>query len=279
MPLENGQPTDEEIITSQSTQTAEDASVASAEAAPSEPQFDPQQFAYKFRTDTVYPKDRADAIELMQLGHSYRTNKPKWEAERQTAAQFEARKADYQRYDQLSQALQANPEFRTELEQLATKYNGTKPQGQPSQTPPQGLPPEVMERLEKLTAFQEQQETREADNELKRELDDLERANPSYDWKTDAGEGNLRKQLLSYMHEKRVYDPEIALSAMMYKSEIQRTKFEAEKKAADDAAKARKAGVVAPGTQAAPQAPAGGLNHKAMSYDDLENAALAGIGR
>lgn len=271
-----GQPTDDEILASQSTESA-----TPAAAAPVEPVFNPQELGlgYKFRNDTVFPKDRAEAIELMQLGHSYRTNKPKWEQERQAYSAYEAKKDVYQRYDQLSAALQANPDFRTELEQLAQKYSGAKPQGQPTPAAPSSVPPELMGAVNELKQWKEQQETREADNELKRELDELERQNPSYDWKTDAGEGDLRKRLLSYMHEKRVYDPEIALSAMMHKSELQRVQFEATKKAAEEAAKARKAGVVTPGTQPAPQAPAGGLNHRTMSYDDLENAALAGLGR
>lgn len=267
-----GQPTNDQILAQNSEGNPPVA------AAPVETPFDASGLGFKFRNETITPKDRNDAIELMQLGYSYRTNKPKWDTERQTAAQFEARKADYQRYDQLSAALQANPEFRTELEQLATKYSGQKPQAQPNQNVP-GVPPEFMDKVNQLAQWKEQQETREADNELKRELDELERANPSYDWKTDSGEGNLRKQLLSYMHEKRVYDPDIALSAMMHKSELQRVRFEAEKKFADEQAKARKAGVVAPGTQPAPQANAGGLDHRKMSYDDLEKAALAGIGR
>lgn len=269
-----GQPTDDEIL------AQNPGGVPPVAAAPAEPVFTPQEFGYKFRNETVYPKDRSEAIELMQLGHSFRTNKPKWEQERQAYSAFEAKKDVYQRYDQLSAALQANPDFRTELEQLANKYSGPKPQAQPNQPPSSpALPPEVLERIEKLTAFQEKQETREADNELKQELDALALKNPHFDWKTDSGEGDLRKQLIAYMHTKRVYDPEIALSAMMYKSELQKTRFEAEKKVADEVAKARKAGVVTPGTQTAPQAPAGGLNHKNMGYDELENAALASLGR
>lgn len=270
----NGQPTDDEILASQNQE-----GTPPVAAAPVEPSFDASGLGFKFRNETVTPKDRNDAIELLQLGYSYRTNKPKWDADRQTAAQFEARKADYQRYDQLSQALQANPEFRTELEQLANKFNGQKPQAQQNQPPASSVPPELLEKVNKLAEWQEQQKIEREDNDLKRELDELERNNPSYDWKSDSGEGDLRKQLLAFMSKRGVYDPEVALAGMMHKSEIQRAKFEAEKKAADDAAKARKAGVVTPGTQPAPQAPAGGLNHRAMSYDDLENAALAGLGR
>lgn len=269
-----GQPTDDEILSNQNTEGTQPAA-----AAPVEPAFNPQEFGYKFRTDTVYPKDRAEAIELMQLGHSYRTNKPKWEQERQAYSAYEAKKDVYQRYDQLSAALQANPDFRNELEQLANKYNGQKPQAQPNQPPASSVPPEILEKVNKLAEWQEKQEIEREDNELKRELDELERNNPSYDWKTDSGEGNLRTQLLAFMSKRGVYDPQIALAGMMYKPDMQRAKFEAERKAADDAAKARKAGVVTPGTQPAPQAPAGGLNHRAMSYDDLVEAALADRGR
>jgi hypothetical protein len=266
--IPQGQPTDAEILESVQTPAA---------AAPVEPSFDPQGLGYKFRNETIYPKDRNEAIELLQLGHSYRVNKPKWEQERQAYSAYEAKKDVYQRYDQLSAALQANPEFRSELEQLATKYSGQKPQGQPKE--PSAIPPEILETVEGLKQWKETLETREADNELQRELETVQRENPSYDWKTDSGEGDLKKQLLTFMHKNRVYDPQIAFDAMMRKSDLQRVQFEAQKKAADEAAKARKAGVVTPGTQGAPQAKPQGINHKAMSYDDLERAALASIGR
>lgn len=275
--IENGQPTDDEILAS--TQNPNASPAATPVPAPSEATFDPTQFGYNFRQQTVYPKDKSEMIELLQLGHSFRTNKPKWEQDRQAYSAYEAKKDTYRKYDELSAALQANPTFRTELEQLATKYSGQAAQPQQPQNPASTVPPEILETVNSLKQWKEQQETQASDNELKRELDDIERANTSYDWKTDSGEGNLRSQLLKFMHEKRVYDPEIALSAMMYKTDLQKARFEAERKASDDAAKARKAGVVAPGTQPAPQAPAGGLNHRNMSYDELENAALASLGR
>ncbi len=266
--ITQGQPTNDEILESVQPQAA---------AVPAESTFDPAGLGYKFRNETIFPKDRNEAIELLQLGHSYRVNKPKWDTERQAYSAFEARKDVYQRYDMLSQALQANPEFRTELEQLAQKYSGPKPQAQPKE--PSAIPPEMVETLEGLKQWKETLETREADNELNRELESVQRDNASYDWKTDSGEGDLKKQLLNFMHKNRVYDPQIAFDAMMRKSDLQRVQFEAQKKAGEEAAKARKAGVVTPGTQGAPQAKPQGINHRAMSYDDLEKAALASIGR
>lgn len=266
-PLNNpGQPTDDQILEAEKP----------AAAAPAEPSFNAQELAYKFRNETVYPKDRNEAIELMQLGHSFRVNKPKWEQERQAYSAYEAKKDVYQRYDQLSQALQANPDFRTELEQLAQKYSGAKPQPQPENPT---IPPELLETVNGLKAWKETQETREADNELQRELEDVQRANPSYDWKTDSGEGTLKKQLLTFMQANRVYDPKIAFNAMMRESDLQRVRFETERKAAEEAAKARKAGVVTPGTNGAPQPQPQGINHRSMSYDDLETAALASLRR
>jgi hypothetical protein len=238
--------------------------------APAEPAFNPNEFGFKFRNETVYPKDRSEAIELMQLGRSFRENKPKWEQDRQTLASYEQKKSIYQGYDALSEALDKNPQFRSELQQLAEKYSG-----QPTQENTQTLPPEIQAKLQKIDEF----ESWRADNELKSELDNLQQKYPSYDWKADTGEGTLRQQLLKYMNENHVYDSDIALRAMMYGSDIQRTRMDAERKAADDAARQRKLGIVPAGTQPAPQQGPRNIDPRQYSYDQLEDVALQSLGR
>lgn len=279
--LEKGPPTDDEILGSlnQPSSTSTEPAAQPA-AAPAEPEFKPQELGlgYKFRHETIYPKDRNEAIELMQLGHSFRVNKPKWEQDRQALQAFEARKPEYQRYEELSKALQANPEFRTELEKLAQKYSG-----QPSApAQPQGIPQElapVLEEVKQIKQWKEQQEQQAADQELARDLDALEKAEPGFDWKTDTGEGSLRQQLIRYMSENKVYNPRVAFRDMKWEEVQQKTQFEARKKAEEEAAKARKAGVVTPGTVPAPTNTQPPINHRAMSYDDLENLALESLRR
>lgn len=273
--LNNGQPTDDEILNSVQPDPGAPAGEPAA-AAPADT-FNAQELAYKFRNETVYPKDRNEAIELLQLGHSFRVNKPKWEQDRQALQAFEARKEEYQRYDQLSQALQANPEFRKELETLAQKYSGQPSAPAQPQVSPEIAP--VLETVTKLEQWKQQQEAREADNELSRELDALEKSETGFDWKTDTGEGTLRQQLLRYMSENQVYNPKIAFAGLKWGEAQQKARFEAEKKAAEEAAKARKAGVVVPGAGPAPSAAPQSIDHRKMSYDDLENAALESIRR
>lgn|SRR3990167_2692968 len=264
----SGQPTDDEILSEHQTPPA--GATPAAPAAPQEPAFNPQDFGYTFRNETVYPRDRKDALELFQLGHSYRANKSKWEQDRQALSSYEAKRDVYQQYDKLSEALQQNPEFASELKNLAQKYSG-----QPQPQNPSTLPPEVLEMRQQLAEIQE----RRADDELKSELDGLERSNPNYDWRSDTGDGTLRQQLLRFMHDKKVFDPAIALNAMMYKTDLQRAKMDAERKAADELAKQRRQGVVPAGTQAAPSNAPRPIDHKNMSYSELEDLAIEELSR
>jgi hypothetical protein len=278
MTIANGNPSDDEILGSLSQPSPgtpeEPAAAAPAEApAPVEQPFDPSAWSYKFRNETVHPKDRNDMTELLQLGHSYRVNKPKWEKDQQTLQAYEARKADYQRYDQLSEALKANPAFQSELEQLAQKYSG-----QPSQP---AQPANLAEdpRLKQFEEFIEQQRQREADTELARELDELEKTEARFDWKSDSGEGNLRNQLLRYMSENKIYNARVAFRDMKWNEAQEKKEFEARRKAEEDAARARKLGTVAPGTAPAPSAQPKPIDYRNASYEQLEQMAVESLGR
>ena len=270
-------PSDDEILGSLTQTPAAPASPApTPEAAPQEPAFNPQEWGFKFRNDTVYPKDRQEAIELMQFGRSLRENKPKWEPILQ---RWEQNKDTYQRYDELSQAIAQNPQFAQELQALAQKYSQPKPQPETSPQPGAAISPEVKKELDDLKAWREQETARQADSELKTELDTLQSKFPRYDWKSDSGEGNLRQQLLQYMQKNHVYDSEIALKAMMYGTDIKQAQMDAERKAAEDAAKQKKLGVVPAGTQPAPAPTARQIDPRNYSYDQLEDMALQSVGQ
>lgn len=280
MGAENTQPTDDEILAGHKEAPAPGAESkpAVAPTASPESEFDSKPWGYKFRDQTVYPKDRNDMIELLQLGHSYRENKPKWEQDRQSLAAYEQKKDTYRQYDQLSAVLESNPDFRNELQQLALKYSQPKTNSQPNQTA-SVLPPEVEEKLREFSQWKERMEEERSDNELKLELDALEKSEPTYDWKTDSGEGLLRTRLLKYMQQNRVTKPEIAFAAMMRKEDIQNAKMAAAKAAADEAAKARKAGVVTPGSSPVVPNANNGIDHSKHSYAELEEMAVGSLGR
>lgn len=275
----NGNPSDDEIIDSLSQPSAGTPEAAPAGApletpAPAEPQFNPQEWGFKFRNETVFPKDRNEMTELLQLGRSYRENKPKWEKDQQALQAFEARKQDYQRYDQLSDALKANPQFRTELEQLAQKYSG-----QPSQPP--AAPPSVADdpRLKQFEEYIEQQRQREADQELANEMDQLEKTETAFDWKSNSGDGSLRDQLLKYMSENKIYNARVAFRDMKWNEIQQKKEFDARRKAEEDAAKARRLGTVTPGTNPAPSNAPKPIDFKNTNWETLENMAVESLGR
>lgn len=239
--------------------------------APPADNFNPQEWGYQFRHETVFPKTRQEITELMQLGHSYRTNKQSFEQQRR---QVETQASQYQRYAALDQALQQNPDFARELWALGQKFSqpgqaGGAP-GQPSQ--PQGLPPEIAhlpKQVESVVAWQ-------ADQELRQELDQVERENPDFDWKADTGDGTLRQQLLLFMRDKQVTDPVIAFRSMMYPSAINKAKFEAQKKLKEDQQKQHRQGIVTSG--GAPKPGEKPVDVRGKSYGDMEQLALASLG-
>lgn len=240
-------------------------------AAPQEPQFNPQDYGYKFRNETVFPKDRNEMVELMQFGRSYRENKPKWEP---ILKGWEQNADTYRQYDALREAIAQSPEFATELHALAQKYSQPKPQPEPQNT---SLPPEIQAKLKKiddLEAWRAEQENVRADNDLKSELDTLQQKFPRYDWKTDTGEGTLRQRLIAYMDESKIYDSEKALKSMMYDTDLKQVGMDAERKAAEDAARQKRLGVVPAGTQQAPSNAPRTLDHSKYSMDQLEEMAL-----
>jgi len=119
--------------------------------------FNPQEWGYQFRHETVFPKSREEMTELLQLGHSYKQNKSTWDAERQ---QWTQAKPKYQQYEQFEQALQKNPQFAQELRGLAERY---QQQNQGQDDPRYS---ELAQQVERMQQFQ-------ADYELTQEMNNL----------------------------------------------------------------------------------------------------------
>ena len=232
---------------------------------PEEITFNPQDFGYQFRHETAFPKDRNDLTELMQLGRSYRENKTAWETER---SQMQGLKQRYQQYDQFEAALKANPEFSQELKVLAQKYTtrpaGGNAQGQES--------PQFQELSQEVKAMRSWQ----ADQELSREMTDLERNHPEYEWKKDLGGGPLTQQVLIFMRDKGLTDPDVAFRAMMFDQAKKNALMAGARSAAAAQQQQHRNGVVTNGGR--PQPSKGPVDPTKMSNDQIQNAILTELG-
>lgn len=222
------------------------------------PSFNPQDYGYQFRHETVYPKDRNELMELVQLGRSYRENKPKWETERNQYAQDKLR---YQQYDAFQQALSQHPDFARELRELAQKYS-QQPQ---SQEDPRFS--QLQSQVQEMAAWR-------ADYELATEMDSLQKSFPNYDWNRDTGEGNLRRQVLIFMRDHGITKPEMAFRAMMYEQSIRDAHLQGANKAAAATQAASRAGVVAGGGAKPPAKPV----QRANGYGQAADFSLAELG-
>jgi hypothetical protein len=219
---------------------------------PAQDNFNPQDFGFQFRHETVYPKDRNEITELMQLGRSYRENKATWEAERNQYAQI---KPKYQQYEQFEQALQKNPQFAQELQTLAQRYSqqAQQPKGDERYS-------ELATQVERMQQFQE-------DYTLNQELSSLESKYNSYDWKKDSGEGNLRRQLLIFMRDNGVTNPDMAFRAMMFEQAKKQAEFQGANKASLATQAGNRAGIVVGAGAKPPAAPVKRANGYGQALD------------
>lgn len=223
-----------------------------------DPNFNAQDYGYKFRSEMVYPQSKEDMIELMQLGHSYRHNKPTWDREKSELAQQQQQFAPYQN---LHTALEGNPQFRTDMWNWIQSYQG---QTQPDQ-------PEADQQVTQLSQKMQQFEEKQADADLAREMTDMMSKHADVDWNKDVGEGTPRMQLLQFMSKEKITNPEMAYRAYFFPTAVQNAQLTAAKKTTQGIKQQHKLGVVTGQSAAPPGAP--GLDHTKHSMDSLAELA------
>ena len=238
-------------------------SVETTEQTPVEPQqsqyeFNPDNYGVIFRGERVVPKDQTHLQELLQMGHSYATNKEKFnslETENQRLQQ------QWQQYDQLNRELIQHPELANQFQAAYQKYmQGQTQPGQVQQDPA------TVQRLEQL-------EQKMADDQLSADMQKVMASHSEHDWNKDTGEGSLRIQLLKFMQKNSITDPEFAYRAMMFPQATEQAKMNAARQTTQAIQNQHRAGIVSKGT-AAPPAPTG-WNPQGKSYDQAEEAGLA----
>lgn len=225
--------------------------------------FDGSQYQYIFRGEPQVPESKEAIIEGLQLGHSYRENRTKFDQDKQD---FEQQKTTYSKYAQLDEQLQQSPEFKEKLWALHNEYSQT-PQ-QPVANQPN---PEVAQLKEQFSQIQDHH----ADQALTGEMDALKGRHPNHDWDKDTGEGTLRQQVLRFMSDNSIMNPEHAFRAFMYPTATQTARMDGAGQATLQAQALNKQGIVStgPGAQR-PQATVG----KAANYDDALKRMLSDVG-
>ena len=226
-----------------------------------DPKFNPQEWGYTFRSEMAYPESRDHMIELMQLGHSYKYNKPKWDQQR---AELDQRASTLEQYQRLHESLESNPEFAKSLWGL---YNQHTNQQQPAQNTED---PKYSELDTRLQQFEE----RQADAELEREMQEMMGKHPEIEWKKDLGEGTARQQLLQFMAKEKINNPELAYRAYYFPKATQNAAHMAAAKTTQNIQQAHKAGVVQQGTAGKPEPH---IDHSKLNWDQLSEMALADL--
>lgn len=220
--------------------------------------FDGSQFQYTFRGAPVTPASKEELIEKLQLGHSYQENRTKFEQQQQ---EFQRQKQTYDKYAQLDKQLQQSPEFKEKLWNLHNEFS------QPKQTQGAQVDPHVAELQQQFQQIQQAQ----ADKDLQSEMDSLKKSHPDHAWGKDTGEGTPEKQLMQFMYENGISNPEHAYRAFYFPTIAQKAKFEGASQASKQAVAANKQGYVSTGPATGKKAPV----KNPANYAEALNAMLA----
>jgi len=227
------------------------------------PEFDAQQWGYKFKGKDYFPTDRNHLINLAQKGHSFES---RMEALNKQQGEFDGLKEKYGQYEELDNLFQGNPEFQSAVMKLRQQHLSGE-----QETP--GIDPKVSQELDELKRWRETETSRREDEKLQSEIDKMKADHPDHDWNTDSGEGELWKQILMHAQDKGIDKLESAYRDFHYDSLAVQAKAQALKQNADQKQKMSKAGIVQGGTPTAKPA-AQGVNVSDLSYNDLKNKAL-----
>lgn len=243
--------------------------VQSEKSAPQE-KWDGTPWTYQYKGQQIIPRDKNHVIALMQKGHGFNSEYDQLKQERQ---QFEDTKSTYDKYAQLDEMFQQNPELQQKINNVvyehqnggATKSEGTE------------LDPTVMEQrqlLEKTQGLYDQLTSAQADQALEGEIAQLKQQYPN-DWTTDQGEGTLERRILEHAHKGNFPSLAAAYKDYMWDSVQANAKAEALRNNKMTRQNNHKAGKTGLGVQASPPSPAS-VNTKNMSYNQIADAINSG---
>jgi hypothetical protein len=244
---------------------------AAPQAQASTDDFNPQQWTLKFRGKDITPKDRQHLVNLAQQGYSY---SQRAEELKRREEELTSQAAQYDKYKQLAEAFQANPQLQQRIMQM---YSETQQeQGKDNKQSGQELAAlqPYLQKVETLEQRLQAYDQKAADDELKAEFDKLVSSHEE-DWETPNEEGHtLRWEILNHAHKNNFYSLESAYRDFMWDTVQNRTKADTLKKQAEVRRKQAKEGVVASKVTQSPPPSSGGPNFRGMSYDQIANHVL-----
>lgn len=226
--------------------------------------FDPKQFAYKYKGQEFSPKDRNHLTQLMSKGHSYEQSMAAVKQEQQRIAELQNR---YKPYEQLDQMFKKNPQFQQELYALRDKFQNPQQPGQPS------VPPEIQQKLEQFEQFQNNFVQQQANDALDKQIAGAKQKYGQYDWNTDDGDGNLETKVLKFMQESQIFDFEKGFRSYAFDMAQSRAQATGLQQAAQAQQQRHRQGVVDGGAPSVPPTPAAPPNYAKSSYGNLANMA------
>lgn len=236
--------------------------------------FNPQSWTLKFRGKEIQPKDRQHLINLAQQGYLYNNKAQELKTREQ---QLEQMGQQYAKYKQLAEAFQKNPQLQQQIMALYHKSMGQQQQGENEQAS-QGMPPQLHPYLEKIDTLEQRlqkMDQQQADEELRREINDL-KSRYQEDWDTKDENGHsLMWELLNHAHKNNFKTLEQAYRDMMWDTMMTRTKSEALKKQAEDRKKKAKQGIVTPDGGQRPPSGNNQPDFRKMSYNDIAEHVIA----
>lgn len=233
-------------------------------SAPAPGAWNATEYTLNYKGQPVIPKDKQHLINLAQQGYGYSQSMEQLKRDRQ---ELKKQQDLYGQYAQLDERFKGDPAFQRHILQAVEAYQAAKGTGQPAEVPPQ---------LNELLQWKQQQEKKQADAEVKAEIDELKKTYADEKWDFDDGEGTLIQKVLKHAYEKGITSIASAYRDFMYDRKIANARADALKQAEAKKAEEMKAGKVGGGTSS----PAPGKTTEYTpgdSYNALTEKALSMI--
>jgi hypothetical protein len=239
------------------------------------PQFDPQQWGYKYKGQMIFPKDRNHLITLAQQGHMAAQRMAELNKLR---TDLDAQGKQYEPLKQLDEVFKKNPKFAQKIWDLYQRaqsgedvLNGG---GGEKEDPVYGqLTQEVQSVKSDLQKIKEEKE----DQALEREIDTLKKNHADHEWGTDEGDGTLEFRIMKHAHDNGFNSLESAYRDLMWDTVRTNTEASTLQKAKENRVAEKKAGVIDKGGTGQRPAQKSGINIRDVSYNQIAEAAIKGL--
>jgi hypothetical protein len=240
-------------------------------------QWNPDEYSLNYRGQVIKPRDRQHLINLAQQGLSYSQSMEVLKRQQQDM------QGRYGQYEQMEQLFKSRPDLGPKFAQLLMEQQQQpqQPQQQYQQQQYQGLPPEIMQKIEELDKFRGSVIEKQADSQLDNEIDTLKRKfnDQQWDMPDPDGKGTLLYRTMKHAFDNNFQSLESAFKDLMFDHYVTETKANALKSAKENRQQQTRAGIVTGGPQTNPQAPAAQplQYNRGDTYDDALKKALASL--